>query len=511
MPLKRIVTTGLVLLLALLAAAPVPATAAPPAAPPAQANLVANGELDSFQGNGTAASWEAWWEATANPGNGSLNYAFKPDFSPESNPAFVRSGGGSQHIGRNWDPWHGGIRQTITVAPGATVRITAFARVRAAQEHYPAPSDSAVQSRMQIGAEPNGSIEWYANTVRWSGQANPHDTWTQLSLDVTAGAAGKVTIFLSTDYRGDSRFQLDAWWDSVSATVISGVQPTSAPAPATSAPGATSAPVNTQPPAPTSPPVSSARTATPNPDGQIIYIVQAGDTLWSIAAVHGVTVDQLRSLNGLTSDFISVGQSIIVSQDAGAAPTATTQAGATADVTADATTGAGDPTAAATEPAAENTPIVQVTATQPTGTGLVCALIWNDANGNGVRDASETLVLGGLLTVVDISTGQQVQAHTTDDPNLPHCFEEIAEGQYTISSAPPPGYNPTTPGATSLGVVAGSTSMLEFGIQPSASQMAPTPAGSNRVLRTAILGAGGVMFLLLAAGVAAFLFMRKPR
>jgi hypothetical protein len=53
--------------------------------------------------------------------------------------------------------------------------------------------------------------------------------------------------------------------------------------------------------------------------------------------------------------------------------------------------------------------------------------------------------------------------------------------------------------------------MLEFGIQPSASQAAPTPAGSNRVLRTALLGAGGVMFLLLAAGVAGFLFMRRPR
>ena len=37
-------------------------------------------------------------------------------------------------------------------------------------------------------------------------------------------------------------------------------------------------------------------------DGQIIYVVQANDTLWAIAAVHGITVDELRALNGLTGN-----------------------------------------------------------------------------------------------------------------------------------------------------------------------------------------------------------------
>lgn len=484
--------------LLVLAVSAWPATAAPALGLQAQANLLGNADLEAFQGNGTATNWEAWWMESANPGNGDLNYAFKPDFMPEHNPTFVRSGSGSQHIGRSWDPWRAGIRQTITVAPGALVRITAYARAFASTPDFPAPSDSAVQARMQIGAEPNGSIEWYASTVRWSGTANPHDTWTQLSLDVTAGASGKVTVFLSTDYRGDSRYHLDAWWDNVSATVISG-------APAATNPPATSAgPANTQAPAPTTAPAASARTATPNADGQIIYVVQANDTLWGIAATHGLSVDELKALNGLTSDFISVGQSLIVRQGASTGTEPTPEAGATGEPTTE-----GEPALTATEPAA-NTPIVQVTPT-PTGTGLVCALIWDDANGNGVRDANETLVLGGLLTVVDITTGQQVQAHTTSDANLPHCFEEVPAGQYTISSAPPPGYNPTTPGAHTLAVEAGSTSMLEFGIQPSAEVAQPTPAGSNRVLRTAVLGAGGIMLLLLAAGVAGFLFMRRPR
>ena len=505
MRLNKLWYSLVLLAVAVSAALPLTAAAAPLAAPAAQTNLLGNADLESFQGNGTASNWEAWWEASANPGNGSLNYAFKPDFAPESNPTFVRSGGGSQHIGRSWDPWHAGIRQTITVPAGAQLRITAYARAFASTPDFPAPSDSTVQARMQIGAEPNGSIEWYASTVKWSGTANPHDTWTQLSLDLTAGTAGKVTIFLSTDYRGDSRYHLDAWWDNVSATVINAQPPAATNPP----PAATSAgPVNTQPPAATSAPSVSDHTATPNADGQIIYVVQANDTLWGIAAIHGITVDELRALNGLTSDFISVGQNLIISQGAASAPSATPEAGATAEPTTEGTTDGA--TAAPTEAAPESTPITQVTAT-PAGTGLVCALIWDDANGNGVRDAAETLVLGGLLTVVDITTGQQVQAFTTDDQALPHCFEEVPAGQYTVSSAPPPGYNPTTPGAHTLGVEAGSTSMLEFGIQPSAEQAEATPAGSNRALRTALLGAGGLMFLLLAAGVAGFLFMRKPR
>src|SRR5688572_33335255 len=75
-----------------LSALPLTATAAPAAAPPAQADLVGNAGLESYHGNGTASNWEAWLEATANPGNGSLNYAYKHDLSPEHDPNVVSSG-----------------------------------------------------------------------------------------------------------------------------------------------------------------------------------------------------------------------------------------------------------------------------------------------------------------------------------------------------------------------------------------------------------------------------------
>ncbi|NNF58950.1 MAG: LysM peptidoglycan-binding domain-containing protein, partial [Rhodothermaceae bacterium] len=45
-----------------------------------------------------------------------------------------------------------------------------------------------------------------------------------------------------------------------------------------------------------------------------VYVVQAGDTLFRIATTHGMTVDELKRLNGLDSDLIEVGQSLRLSR-----------------------------------------------------------------------------------------------------------------------------------------------------------------------------------------------------
>lgn len=50
------------------------------------------------------------------------------------------------------------------------------------------------------------------------------------------------------------------------------------------------------------------------------YTVKAGDTLWTIAKNHGLSVDELKTLNNLTSNALTIGQTLKVSS----APSSTT-------------------------------------------------------------------------------------------------------------------------------------------------------------------------------------------
>lgn len=45
-------------------------------------------------------------------------------------------------------------------------------------------------------------------------------------------------------------------------------------------------------------------------DAPYVYIIKKGDTLWQLALAHGMTVNQLKKENGLTSSTLHIGQSL---------------------------------------------------------------------------------------------------------------------------------------------------------------------------------------------------------
>jgi len=61
-------------------------------------------------------------------------------------------------------------------------------------------------------------------------------------------------------------------------------------------------------------PVIRQQTSTPNPNGSILHVVSNGESLWSIAELYSVTVDELKQFNNLAGDspIIYTGQELLV-------------------------------------------------------------------------------------------------------------------------------------------------------------------------------------------------------
>ncbi len=472
------------------------------AAPAAQGgNLVPNGDFETADtGSSTGlTNWVAWWIEEARPTDGSLNYSFKPNgFYKEYQPngaAFIHTGGGSLTIRNNWDPWTGGAKQVVSAPAGSRVRLTAYAHLWASQKDWNGgntPSDATAAAISRVGIDPNGTdYPSSGSQVVWSGTVSPHDTWQPVSVDATVGASGRVTVILYTSYRGYSRNFMTGSWDDASLVVVSATGPTAAP-------GATAAPAAaTQ--APAAPVLPAFVMPTAQSDGSVIYVVQPGDSLWRIAANTGLTIDQIKAMNGLTANMIAPGQRLIIGQGATATPAPTIEP--TVDTNA--------PTATVAAPEAAITPTATAAAAGA-GTSEICALLYNDANGNGVQDAQESAITGGQLALLDANTGAPVQAYTTvaEDVNG-HCFKDLPAGTYTVVATAPAGYNPTTATTVSQKAETGLHYKLQFGAQLSANAPATTAGGGKSNLRTALFGAAGVVLLLLAAGVAGFLVLRR--
>jgi hypothetical protein len=220
-------------------------------------------------------------------------------------------------------------------------------------------------------------------------------------------------------------------------------------------------------------------TPTPLPDGRIVYKVQENDTLLAISLTMGVSLEDLRNLNDLTSDMITPGQELIL--------------------------GMAQPPAAVITPGPSATPTpILPTATIRPGTGNLCILLFNDVNGNSSHQEEEPSISGGAISIGNRSGSVSLTATTTDAIE-PQCFDKVAEGDYTISVAVPEGYNPTTVMNYAVTLRAGDITYLDFGAQASSSieVVEPLPV-ANEQGKSPMLGIIGGIFLLFGIALAVF-------
>jgi LysM repeat protein len=328
----RTLIVSVIILMLLAAVAPL---AVPAPARAQSGNLLANGGFEEpATGGATGNNWQAWWQETPRPDDGSFNYAFRPSWNLEristgAARELIYSGNASQRVINSWDPWWAGVKQTITAPANARVRLTVYARLWTAANAWPTPSDTTVGAVVQVGIEPNGTGDQFANTVAWSSGIAPHNGWLPVSVDATVGSAGRVTLILSANYRGYSRQYMAVFFDEASLTLLntSGTPfPTSTPGPSnTPVPGATLTPTRTPTGTltPTLIPTNTPIPATVTPTVPDYYIVQRGDTLSSIARRFRLSLAALMAANNITdANRIFIGQVLVIRGGTPGAPSA---------------------------------------------------------------------------------------------------------------------------------------------------------------------------------------------
>ncbi len=256
-----------------------------------------------------------------------------------------------------------------------------------------------------------------------------------------------------------------------------------------------------------SPPLQSGEFQTPTagPDGRIMYTVREGDTCNLIALLHHIDVNQLRSLNPTLDEncIVIPGQQVMI--------------------------GVGGPANAPTSTAGPSPTPTQAlpTPTPAAGTTEICVLLFEDINGDGIRQENELGLAGGAISVTNMLGGYSKTQDTineidlaTDEPAY-ICFgekppdadevpesEKLPEGKYTVSAAIPDGYNPTINLSYSIKVVAGERAFIAFGAQSQKSTLEEPVEEDNNP--SALLGIVGA-FLLLGGGGLGWYAMRMNK
>ena len=121
------------------------------------------------------------------------------------------------------------------------------------------------------------------------------------------------------------------------------------------------------------------------------------------------------------------------------------------------------------------------TETPQSGTANLYVFLYNDRNGNSLRQVDEPVIPGGAISLSNkVGTfTRTADTRPAEDPACPveleldpgyDCFVELPEGEYNLTVAIPEGYNPTTELSRAFKAEGGDETYISFGAQPNSGE-----------------------------------------
>jgi hypothetical protein len=201
--------------------------------------------------------------------------------------------------------------------------------------------------------------------------------------------------------------------------------------------------------------------------------------MWTVAALAGITLDELATLNNLpTNAFVQAGQLLIVGVAEPPAPaTFTPEPANTPESLGGGSGGGGDdapaPTATPMPPTATSIPV-------PENGGMICVNAFGDTDGNGQHESTEGFMAGVTFNLMQGSS--LVDSGLTRGTEESICFRNLPAGNYVIEEVLPESLEPTTATELPLDLATDQQMGLEFGsrIRPE-----PEPTAVAEVSATA--------------------------
>jgi LysM repeat protein len=303
-------------------------------------NLLTNGSLERpyyGQGSPTRTVPQGWnlWVGTG-----------APDAFPHTDTVQVIDGEVSWNLKQGYVAFTAaGYQRVGGLTSGDVVKATAFGWVYTCNNTEnsciieAAPyrqSDTSAGASLKVGIDPNGGTDPNSADVKWSAAAAPYDQWAEMSVTATA-SGDSVTVFLYMSQAAGLALN-NVYWDKASLVRTEAGEGEAAPAPAF---------------------VPFVVPQGVRPDGSIVHVVQAGDTLSSIAYAYSdysVTIESIAALNETikpNTRFLQIGQEIIILPPGSVDP-----------VTGQPVPAGGQPS----QPAAQPTPSTPQTDAAPQGT-----------------------------------------------------------------------------------------------------------------------------------------------